>query len=79
MAKYIISENVVHYHEVEIDDELDILDIVNQASELAGNRYTGYEALEELLSRYQEKFGFEYSVKPNYCGTICEHMEVEDC
>ena len=29
MAKYIVAETVTHYHEVEIDDELDILDIVD--------------------------------------------------
>lgn len=77
--KYCICEVVRHYHEVDIDEnELDIEEIVEKAKSQASRYDTGYESIESILKKYEDKYGFEYSVKPNYCGTIMEDMYVED-
>lgn len=76
--KFVIKETVNHYHEVEIDEELDIEDIVACANASSRLYNTGYEALEDKLKQYKERYGFDYNVKPNYCGTEIVNMEVED-
>lgn len=77
--KYCICEVVRHYHEVDIDEnELDIEEIVEKAKDQASRYDTGYESIESILKKYEDKYGFGYSVKPNYCGTIMEDMYVED-
>lgn len=78
MKKAIIAETVIHYHEVEYDDELDMMDVIEEAKAFMNHGDTGYEAIEETLKSYEKKFGFEYSVKSNYCGTKSLDMEVED-
>lgn len=78
MAKYIVAENVIHYHEIEIDDELNIDEIVEEANSMTGRRNTGYEALDELLKKYQNKFDFNYEIRPNYCGAISMGMEISE-
>lgn len=67
--KYVIRELVAHYHEVELSDELDIMNIINKAKSLSRRCDTGYEAIEQTLALYEDKYGFEYNVRPNYCGT----------
>ena len=78
MKKYVVAETVTYYHMVEIDDELDIEDIVNSARQDVKNN-TGYEALESKLKHYQSLYNFDYSIKPNYCGTSCTGMYVIGC
>lgn len=79
MKRYMIKECVNHYHEVEIDDELRIEDIIADANKTKRMFDTGYEAIESALKILQIRHGFDYTVKPNACGTdIVEDMEVID-
>lgn len=76
--KYMLCEVVKHYHEVDIDDELDIQDIVNEANRAKSMYETGYETIEDILKAYKEEYGFEYTVKPNYMGTDSIDITVVD-
>ena len=38
---------------------------------------TGYEAVSTVLEAYKQKFGFDYKVIPNACGTECEEINYE--
>lgn len=75
--KVILSENVTHYHSVELSDELDIEQIIEKANNLKKRCDTGYEAVATILEAYKNKFGFEYKVTPNACGTEFESLEFE--
>lgn len=76
--KYMVCETVKHYHEVDIDDELDIQDIIDQANAAKAMCDTGYDAIKEILSVYEEEYGFDYIVKPNYLGTDSIDITVVD-
>lgn len=78
MKKYVIAETVTHYHSIEVDDEVDICDVIKEAKTLL-RQATGFEAIEEVLNGYQNKYGFDYTVKPNYCGTCSEGLEIVGC
>lgn len=78
MKKYVIAETVTHYHSIEVDDEVDISDVIKEAKTLL-HQATGFEAIEEVLNGYQNKYGFDYTVKPNYCGTCSEGLEIVGC
>lgn len=75
--KVMLSENVTHYHSVELSDELDIEQIIEKANNLKKRYDTGYEAVATILEAYKNKFGFEYKVTPNACGTEFESLEFE--
>lgn len=78
MKKYMIKEIVEHYHEVDIDEELDIEEIINKANRAKKLYDTGYDAIKAVLQRYQESYGFDFNVKTNACGTDCVDMSVVD-
>lgn len=75
--KVMLSENVTHYHEVELSDEIDIEQMLKQANYLKNRYDTGYEAVANVLEDYKNKFGFEYIVTPNVCGTEFDSIEFE--
>lgn len=75
--KVMLSETVTHYHEVELSDELDIEQILEMANRLKKRCDTGYEAVGTVLNAYKSKFGFDYKVKPNACGTEFENLDFE--
>lgn len=76
--KYVVCEIVRHYHEIDInDDEIDPVDLVEQAKSRANKDNFGYESLKEVLKFYKEKYGLDYEVKPNFCGTEMEDMFIE--
>lgn len=77
--KLMLSENVTHYHEIELSDELDIEKILDMANGLKKRCDTGYEAIETVLKAYRDKFGsaFNYKVTPNACGTEFEELNYE--
>lgn len=75
--KVMLSETVTHFHEVELSDELDIEKILSMANSLKKRCDTGYEAVETVLKMYQDKFGFDYEVTPNVCGTEFEEIGFE--
>lgn len=75
--KVMLSETVTHYHSVELSDELDIEQIIEKANNLKKRCDTGYEAVATILEAYKNKFGFEYKVAPNACGTEFESLEFE--
>ena len=75
--KVILSETVTHYHEIEISDELDIEQILEMANKLKKRCDTGYEAVATVLEAYKKKFGFDYKVMPNACGTEFESLDFE--
>lgn len=78
MKKYMIQERVNHYHEVIIDDEIDIESLISKASLIQQQFDTGYEAIEDILKRYEDKYGFLYEVNPNTCGTEVIDIEAID-
>nr|DAZ41709.1 MAG TPA: hypothetical protein [Caudoviricetes sp.] len=78
MKKYVVREVVNHYHLIEVDDEVDICNVIKEAKTLL-HRATGFEAIEDVLNDYQNKYGFDYTVKPNYCGTCSEGLEIVGC
>ena len=75
--KLMLSENVTHFHEIELSDELDIEKILEMANSLKKRCDTGYEAVATVLNAYKSKFGFDYKVTPNACGTEFESLEFE--
>ena len=74
--KYLVSEIVTHFHTITLDEELNIEEIIDWANNNAKLYDTGYEAIEAILERYKEKYGFEYGVEPNDCGTEVLDMDV---
>lgn len=75
--KVMLSETVTHYHEVELSNELELQEIIDKANGLKKRCDTGYEAVATVLEAYKNKFGFEYKVTPNACGTEFESLEFE--
>lgn len=74
---YVIKETVNHFHQVTLDDELD-MDAMMMWLELNAYRYeTGYEAISAYLTSRKMAYGFDFDVKPNYCGTEIVNMEIE--
>ena len=78
MKRYMIRETVTHYHSIEVEDEVDIYNVIKEAKTLL-HQATGFEAIEEVLNGYQNKYGFAYTVEPNYCGTCSEGLEIVGC
>ena len=78
IKKYMVKETVNHWHEVCVSDELDIENIVDKALDESRQYNTGHEAIAYALEKYKDKYGFEYEVKPNFCGTDVIGMEVMD-
>ena len=75
--KIMVSETVTHYHEVELSDELDIEQILEMANQLKKRYNTGYEAIATILNAYKNKFGFNYTIRPNACGAEFEGLNYE--
>lgn len=75
--RIMLSETVTHFHEVELSDELDIEQILEMANRLKKRSDTGYEAVATVLEAYKNKFGFDYKVTPNACGTEFESLDFE--
>ena len=75
--KLMLSETVTHFHEIELSDELDIEQILEMANTLKKRCDTGYEAVATVLEAYKKKFGFDYKVMPNACGTEFEDIDFE--
>lgn len=78
MGKFMIEECVKHYHEVTIDEELDIESIIKKANQCKHRFDTGHEAIRSILEEYSQQYGFNYEVKPNSCGTDCIEINVID-
>ena len=77
--KIMVSENVIHFHEIELSDEIDVENLINLANKMKKRYETGYETIEDILRTYRAQFGeaFDYKVVPNACGAICEGIEFE--
>lgn len=73
---YLIREVVNHYHAVTLDEELDIDDIVERVKASSKLYDTGYEAVEAILKAYKDRYGFDYNIRPNDCGTEVLDMDV---
>ena len=75
MKRYVIREVVNHYHLIEVDDEVDIENVIYAAN----NEPTGtaYEIIDDILREYKDNRGFDYKIKPNYCGTDTLNIELE--
>lgn len=76
--KYLIKETVHHYHEVELNEELDIEEIIKTADRNKGRHESGCESIESALRRYFKSHGFEFKVIPNKYGTECVSIDVVD-
>ena len=75
--KIMLSETVTHYHKVELSDEIDIEQVLDKANGLKKRCDTGYEAIATVLEAYKNKFGLDYKVTPNACGTEFESLDFE--
>ncbi len=78
MKRYMVREVVNYYHSVEVDDEVDICNVIKEANALL-HQATGFEAIGDVLYGYYEKYGLDYRVQPNYCGTRSEGLEIVGC
>ena len=77
MKKFVICETVVHYHEVEVDEEIDIEKVVEDANRLI-KMSSGVEALNDILEDYKYHHGLDYDIKADFCGTSTENLTVYD-
>ena len=75
--KVMLSETVTHYHEVELSNELNLQEIIDKSNGLKKRCDTGYEAVATVLEAYKNKFGLDYKVTPNACGTEFEDIDFE--
>ena len=75
--RVMLSENVTHFHEVELSDELDIEQILNTANKLIKNYDNAEEIISEILQIYKDKFNFDYVFLSNSGGTKIENIELE--
>lgn len=73
--KFLVKEVVNHFHTITLDEEISIENLIEQANRMANMYDTGYKAIGEILERYKDKYGFEYDVEANGCGT--ETLEIE--
>lgn len=73
---FLIREAVNHFHTITLDEELDINNIVERAKSNSKMYDTGYEAIESILKAYKNRYGFDYNIKPNDCGTEILDMDV---
>lgn len=73
---FLICETVNHFHTITLDEELDIDDIIERAKPSSKMYETGYEAVESILKAYKDRYGFDYKIKPNDCGTEVLDMDV---
>lgn len=78
MSKYMIRELVEQFHEVELDDELNIEKVVNLANENQSQYDSGYEAIGNILFKYKQHYGFEYHVNPRKYGTNTITLDIVD-
>lgn len=78
MKDYMVKETVNHFHKISIDDELEIEDIIEKASNIQQLFDKGCDSIEEVLKRYKDNFGFEYRISLNSCGTETVDMEAID-
>ena len=78
MSKFVVCETIRQYHEVDIDDELVISVLVNQANRLLDKFDSGAEALEYILKLYQDRYGFDYNLKNCGCGQETVDISVHD-
>lgn len=76
--KYLIKETVHHYHEVELNEELNIKEIIKIADKNRCRYECGCESIESVLTKYLKAYGFEFKVISNKYGTECVHIEVVD-
>ena len=77
MKKFVICETVIHYHEVEVDEEIDIEKVVEDANRLI-KMSSGVEALNDVLEDYKYHHGLDYDIKADFCGTSTENLTVYD-
>ena len=78
MKKIEVCETIKLYHLIEVDDEVDIEDTINQANINSTKFDTGREAIESVLEKLKNTYGFDYQIKPNYCGTEIEGLNIMD-
>ena len=73
-----LAENVNHYHLVSISDELDLEEIMAEVRMSLSMYDTAHEAMEAILKKYKDKYGYDYRIEPNYCGTSINSVSVMD-
>lgn len=78
MKKYMLCERANHYHEVEVDDEVDIEGVLDKAFEEKDRYNTGYESIEDTLLQLRKMFGFGFKLSPNACGTETIGFDIID-
>ena len=69
MSKYVLAETVVQYHEIDIEDDLDIFNVLEEVNSKVNNGYDCCEALSKILEDYKEKYGWDYKILKNNCGS----------
>lgn len=77
--KFIVSENIIKYHEIEMSDELDMEDILYLANKISKQYDSAYDALIYILEQYKLQYGdaFDFNMKYNACGDKNEGLTFE--
>lgn len=76
--KYMIREKVEHYHEIDIDDELDMEQILSQVESIGIKFDNALEGIDYILNKYQKEYNKNYTIKPNACGQETVSVEIID-
>ena len=71
-----IREIVKHYHEIDINEELDIEDVVKAAELNLCLFDNGAEAIADILQKYKDKYGFDYMIKADHFGKDSVELSV---
>lgn len=74
--KLMIKEVCAHYHELELDDDVDLEELTERVKQSAYELNDCCEAVEEVMGAYEDD-GVAYWFKPNNAGTDCVSIEIE--
>lgn len=76
--KVLVSQVMTHYHEIELNDELDVEKVIQMANTIQSRCEDGCEAIEEILKAYKKQYGFDYEIVPDACGKLNGSIEFEN-
>lgn len=78
MKRIEVCEVVKHYHLIEVDEEVDVEELIRQANYNLDRHDSGCEAIQTLLEKYKNTYGFDYEIKCSYCGSEVEGLSIID-
>lgn len=75
MKTYVVKETICRYHQIEVDDEIDIDNLLKYIN-YNTKREDTCTNIEIYLKKYDELLNTEHKVLPSYCGeeTLCVEL-----